>query len=206
MSTIVGRNIAPIRTKLTTLRIQRIYRMTGKIISVFGSSHPEPESEDYEQARRVGAALARAGHTVQTGGYSGVMEAASRGAAETGGHVIGVTSSALEQWRALPTNRWVVEEQRQGSLEERLLFLVNRCDGVLVLPGGVGTLAELALTWNYVLVGHVPPRPIITLGAFWKRALEPLFGSSYVAPASRELVHHADEVEGAMSLLQRALA
>ena len=73
----------------------------GKVISVFGSSAPRPGSEAYEWGRRVGRLLAEAGLTVATGGYSGTMTAVSQGAAEAGGHVIGVTSSQIEQFRPL---------------------------------------------------------------------------------------------------------
>ena len=56
-----------------------------KTISVFGSSRVNPGDEDYEAAVAVGAALAQAGYAVMTGGYSGIMEAASKGANEAGG-------------------------------------------------------------------------------------------------------------------------
>ena len=76
-----------------------------KIVSVFGGSAPKPGSApSYAEAQALGAALAQAGWTVATGGYSGVMEAASRGACEAGGHVIGVTCSLIEEWRGLRAN------------------------------------------------------------------------------------------------------
>ena len=54
------------------------------VISVFGSSAPQPGSADYELARDLGRRLAEAGFTVQTGGYMGVMEGLSRGDLEDG--------------------------------------------------------------------------------------------------------------------------
>ena len=68
-----------------------------KIVSVFGGSAPQPGSVPHAEAQALGAALAQAGWTVANGGYSGVMEAASRGAHEAGGHVIGVTCSLIEE-------------------------------------------------------------------------------------------------------------
>ena len=60
-------------------------------ITIFGGTKPQPGDADYREAERLGSLLARAGHTVITGGYIGTMEAVSKGAAEAGGHVIGVT-------------------------------------------------------------------------------------------------------------------
>ena len=61
-----------------------------KAIAVFGSSEPEAGSAPYETAYRLGTLLAAARHPVVTGGYGGVMEAASRGAREAGGTTIGI--------------------------------------------------------------------------------------------------------------------
>ena len=75
-------------------------------ISVFGGSSPKPGDLAYEQAYYLGKLIGEAGYTVLTGGYIGTMEAVSRGAAEAGGHVIGVTCDQIENWR-----RFFNEEQ-----------------------------------------------------------------------------------------------
>ena len=127
-----------------------------KVVSVFGSSTPQPHSADYESARTIGQLLARAGCIVQTGGYSGVMAAASQGAVEAGGHTIGVTSAQIEEYRPMPPNQWVKEEIKHQTLQERLLYLVENCDGAIVVPGGIGTLSELSLIWSFVQTGERP--------------------------------------------------
>ena len=60
-----------------------------KRVTVFGGSRTEPGDQDYQQAYFLGELLGKAGYTVLTGGYIGSMEAVSRGAAESGGHVVG---------------------------------------------------------------------------------------------------------------------
>ena len=70
-------------------------------VSVFGSSKPTPGDKTYTEALELGSLLAKRGHTVLTGGYMGTMEAVSRGAAEAGGHVIGVTCSDIEKWHII---------------------------------------------------------------------------------------------------------
>ena len=137
-------------------------------ITVFGGSHPEPGSQAYRQAYDLGRLLGAAGHTVLTGGYIGTMEAVSRGAAEAGAHVIGVTCDEIESWRPVKPNAWVQEERRFARLNERLEELVRACDGAIALPGGPGTLTEIALTWNLMIVAAIHPKPLILVGPGWK--------------------------------------
>jgi uncharacterized protein (TIGR00730 family) len=159
-----------------------------KIISVFGSAAPRPNTADYEAARTVGRLLAQAGFAVQTGGYSGVMAAASQGAAEAGGHVIGVTSAQVERYRPILANEWVVEEIKYATLRERQFHLVNRCEGAIVMTGGIGTLAEMAMMWSLVQVGELSPRPMVLVGELWQRTLAAFNDEAYIRPAHRELL------------------
>ncbi len=168
----------------------------AKIISVFGSSAPEPGSADYEAARTVGHLLAKAGFVVQTGGYGGTMAAASQGAHEAGGHVIGVTSALMETFRPIPANRWVTEEIKHPTLRERLLHLIDRCEGAIVMPGGIGTLSELSLMWSFLQVAEIPPRPLVLVGGLWQRTLAAFIDRDYVRPdheALLTIVRSADE-------------
>ena len=121
------------------------------VVAVFGSSAPAPDSEAYEDARRLGQQLAEAGFVVATGGYGGTMAAVSQGAAEQGGHVIGVTSGHMERYRPMPANEWVAEEIRHEAQRDRLMHLVLNNDAMIALPGGIGTLSEVALAWSCLL-------------------------------------------------------
>src|SRR3972149_3812445 len=139
-----------------------------RIASVFGGSAPKPGTPPYEEARALGATLARAGWTVATGGYTGVMEAASRGAAEAGGHVIGVTCGLIENGvEGLRANAWVGEEIKFATLRERLYHLVEFCDAAIAMPGGIGTLSEVALTWSLLQTGEMPRKPFVVVGRLW---------------------------------------
>ena len=139
-------------------------------IAVFGSSTARPGDETYGLGLELGAALARAGAAVMTGGYGGVMEACSRGASEAGGHVVGVTVELFE--RRGPVNRWVNERLHTSDLFERLRTLVDRADGFIAAPGSVGTMTELFLAWTLISVrAHAAP-PVVLLGPSWERWLE----------------------------------
>ena len=173
-----------------------------KIVTVFGGS--TPGEADYAQALRLGRLLAEAGFTVQTGGYIGTMEAASRGAAEAGGHVIGVTCDEIEAWRPVHPNAWVKEERRYPTLRKRLFALIETCDAALALPGGPGTLAEIALMWSHLLTGAIPPRPLILIGPGWKATFEQLFRSSdgYIPESQRSWLAFAGDVDEAVQRLK----
>ena len=172
-------------------------------ITVFGGSQPQPGSPAYTEAYELGSLLAQAGHTVLTGGYIGTMEAVSRGANEAGGHVIGVTCSDIEAWRPIKPNVWVKEERRFATLQERLNELVLACDAAIALPGGPGTLTEIALTWNLMIVNSMPPKPLILTGAGWRSVMESLFASFkvYIPLNQRDLLQFAPDIQEAVNLL-----
>src|SRR5258708_7838415 len=95
------------------------------LISVFGSSRSVRGDELYEEAYRLGKLLGQNGFNVATGGYTGVMEAVSRGAHEHGAHVVGVTMRQFED----EVNPFVMDEISTGDFYQRLRWLVDRSQG-----------------------------------------------------------------------------
>jgi uncharacterized protein (TIGR00730 family) len=173
-------------------------------ITVFGGAHPKEGSSAYEEARSLGKHLANCGHAVLTGGYMGTMEAVSRGAAEAGGHVIGVTCIDIEEWRKTSPNQWVKEERRKKSLMERLYGLIEGCDAAIALPGGAGTLTEISLMWNLMIVESMPPRPLILIGSGWQSTFDQFFKefNTYMPIHQRELLYFAADVITAVEKLE----
>jgi uncharacterized protein (TIGR00730 family) len=174
-------------------------------VTVFGGSQSKEGDVSYTEARLLGKLLAQQGHTVLTGGYIGTMEAVSRGAAEAGGHVIGVTCADIEAWRPVKPNAWVQEERRFATLQERLNELVMTCEAAIALPGGPGTLTEIALTWNLMIVNSMPPKPLILTGTGWKSVIESLYNSfgAYIPQNQRSLILFAQDPKTAMDLLPK---
>jgi len=170
-----------------------------KVISVFGSSAPAPGSAAFVEAQTVGRLLAEAGFAVATGGYGGTMTAVSQGAAEAGGHVVGVTSAQIERFRPLHANKWVAEEIKYDSLRDRLLHLVMQNDGMLVLPGGIGTLSEMALAWSFLQVGEVEKRPFALLGDLWRASIQTFYRPEYIKQAHLDLLFYAATPETAVA-------
>lgn len=139
-----------------------------KVITVFGSSRPGEGDADYAEARALGAALAERGFAVCTGGYGGVMEAASRGAKDAGGRVLAVTA----EFFAARANRWVDEEIRVATWQERLFRLIELGDGFVACKGGTGTLVELAVVWEMLNKRVLARKPFVVLGEFWQPVIE----------------------------------
>ncbi|MAT98080.1 MAG: DNA-binding protein [Anaerolineaceae bacterium] len=173
--------------------------MDRRTISVFGSSAPQPGSAAFAEARLVGKLLAEAGFAVATGGYSGTMTAVSQGACEADGHVIGVTCNQIERFRPLGPNQWVKEEIRYQTLRERLLHLVTQSNGMIVLPGGIGTLSEMTLAWSFLQVGEVAPQPLVLLGPLWHQTIQAFYSPEYVREKDMGLLLFADDPETAVS-------
>ncbi|MBU1228085.1 MAG: LOG family protein [Actinobacteria bacterium] len=140
-----------------------------KQIAVFGASTTPPDHPDYLAAVRCGSLLAAAGFAVATGGYGGLMEAVSRGAAESGGHVVGITAPSLFPSRP-GANRHVSEERPAPGLAARIGDLLATSAGCIALPGSIGTLTELMMAWNDAFIAALdgsPAHPVVAVGPVW---------------------------------------
>jgi uncharacterized protein (TIGR00725 family) len=173
-------------------------------VSVFGSSQSIEGDATYTEAIKLGRLLAERGHIVLTGGYIGTMEAVSRGAREAGGHVIGVTCEDIETWRGVKANSWVMEEIRKKTLPERLHILIHESDAALALPGGPGTLTEISLMWNLMIVESLHRRPLILIGDSWQSVFDQFFRglNAYVPAHQREILSFAKDVHTAVDMME----
>lgn len=135
-----------------------------KIVTIFGGSRCKKDSVEYTEAKAVGAQLAEAGYTICTGGYLGVMEAASLGARERGGRVFGIV---MNQFKSEP-NRYLTDKVATKHFYERLQNLIDRSVGFIALRGGMGTVTEVSLVWNKLQTGVIERRPLVLLGDCWK--------------------------------------
>jgi len=136
-----------------------------KTITLFGTGRAKPDDPAYTLAYETGKELARSGFIIVNGGYGGTMEAAAKGAAQVGGKTIGVTCRAFSS----TANQYISRELSTTSLDERLDTLIKLGRAYVVLPGGTGTLLELAKVWEFKNKRFLrADKPIILVGAFWK--------------------------------------
>ncbi len=161
--------------------------MSEKIITIFGTAKANPGDTAYTLAYETGKQLAQAGFTIANGGYGGTMLAAAKGAAEAGGKIIGVTCSAFKNSTA---NEYISSEIVTDSLDERLDTLIKLGHAYVVLPGGTGTLLELAKVWELKNKGFLQAdKPIILVGGFWKPLVDLIATDD---PDNSHYVHQAD--------------
>jgi uncharacterized protein (TIGR00730 family) len=182
-------------------------RQEPATITVFGSSRPREGDADYQQARELGRELASRGFRVCSGGYGGVMEAASRGAKEAGGRTLAITAKFFRS----SANAWVDEVSAVATWQERLFELIRVGHGFVACKGGTGTLVELAVVWEMLNKGVIQGKPFVALGDFWTpiiervREVEMDHGSRW-SEAMERLVHVAGTPSDVVEHLARRLA
>jgi hypothetical protein len=144
--------------------------MNKKTITIFGTGRAKAGSSACKLAYETGKILAQAGFTIANGGYGGTMLAAAKGAAEAGGETVGVTCTAFGRGKA---NEYITREIVTHSLDERLDTLIKLGGAYIVLPGGTGTLLELAKVWELKNKGFLEAnKPIILVGGYWKPLID----------------------------------
>lgn len=170
-----------------------------KIVTIFGGSKCDETCAEYGQARRAGQLLAEAGYTICTGGYLGVMEAASRGAREKGGRVLGIV---MNQFKAEP-NRYLTDKVASAHFYERLQNLITRSLGFIALRGGMGTVTEVSLVWNKMQTRVIEPRPLVLLGECWPPLVKSWQQHLVVSDADIAVLDFAETPEDAVSIINR---
>lgn len=164
---------------------------------MFGSSAPRERDALYQFALDLGRQLADAGFDLINGGHEGTMEAASRGARLGGAVVTGVTSSSIRKARGALLNRYLHLVVDAPTLFARIETMMRRAGGYVVLEGGRGTLAELALVWEHVGRGVISRRPIVCIGSYWK----PLIAQMASVAGEPACIVLVDSAEAAVDLL-----
>jgi hypothetical protein len=135
------------------------------MISVFGAAKATPDDLHYKMAEELGAKLSAVGIAVITGGGPGIMEAANKGAFESGGKSIGVEIDLpLEQ----AGNRYTNPNIKVRHFFVRKVMLVKYSQAFVIFPGGFGTLDELFEALTLMRTKRILPFPIILVGTkFW---------------------------------------
>ncbi len=126
------------------------------------------------------------------------MEAVSRGAREAGGHVVGYT---VASWNHRRANDYLSEQLPCRDLYERLRHLIDECDAMVALGGGIGTLVEVMLAWNQLFMELIEPRPLIVVGPAWKQVLDHLSVFLEVGDHHLAFIRRCDDVDDAVAVL-----
>lgn len=169
-------------------------------IGVMGSARLSEGDEWWGQAHKLGELLANEGFAIVTGGYGGLMAAVSRGAHERGGRVVGLP---MRHWQGIEPNQWNADLRWSTDYGTRINHFL-RCDAVVALPGGVGTLSEIAMVWAASQTeGRV--LPLVLLGECWPPVVRAIGEHLVVDTGDLHLLRFAADPETAVRKILEGL-
>ena len=176
----------------------------GPAVSFFGSSRAKPNQKYYKLAERTASEIVKAGFAVITGGGSGIMEAANKGAAEAGGRSIGLNIELpLEQ---------IPNEYQNLSLHFRYFFcrkvmFLKYAHGFIVFPGGYGTMDEFFESLVLIQTLKQASFPVILMGSeYWDGLVKwmnekMLKEHNHISPEDMDVFTVVDEPEAAVKII-----
>ncbi|HEU5034148.1 MAG TPA: TIGR00730 family Rossman fold protein [Mycobacteriales bacterium] len=177
-----------------------------KAVSVFGSARVAPDTEEYAVGVRLGAALARAGYAVITGGGPGLMEAVNKGTCEGGGVSVGLGIELPFEQRI---NDWVDIGLNFRYFFARKTMFVKYAQAFVVLPGGFGTMDELFEALTLVQTRKVTSFPVVLYGSsYWSGLIdwlrETMLRDGKVSEPDLELIQVSDDVDEIVDIIRRS--
>jgi len=180
--------------------------LQGPCVTVFGSARFAEGHPYYETARQLGAALARAGYAVMTGGGPGIMEAANRGAREAGGRSLGCN---IRLPREQKPNAWLDRFVEFEHFFVRKVMLVKYSCAFVVMPGGFGTLDEAFEVMTLIQNRKLESFPVVAIGGdFWQSLksflLDTLVPEGTIDVRELEMLSLTDDIDEAVEIIRRA--
>ena len=176
----------------------------GKAVSVFGSARTPPGHPDYVAGERIGAALARAGYAVITGGGPGAMEAVNKGCCEAGGTSVGL---GIELPFEQSINDWVDIGINFRYFFARKTMFVKYAQAFVVMPGGFGTMDELFEALVLVQTGKVTSFPVVLYdSSYWSGLLlwleQTMAREKKINEADLDLIQLTDDVDEIVEIVR----
>lgn len=174
-------------------------------VSVFGSARIKSEHKYYQLAEELGQRLAKAGYPVIAGGGPGIMEAANKGAFETGGQSVGLN---IQLPRETTNNKYQTHSLHFEYFYSRKATFFMHSMAYIALPGGFGTLDEIFETITLIQTRKNPPAPIVLIGTeFWSGLIEwikeQLISHAFIAPNDVNLITITDDLDEVMCLINK---
>lgn len=184
------------RVQFSFIKAFRKMHFIGPCVTVFGSARFEPDNIYYQQAEKVGAALANLGFTVMTGGGPGIMEAANKGAYEAGGYSVGCNIILPFEQKPNPyLHKWI--DIRYFFV--RKFLLIKYSYAFVVMPGGMGTLDELFESITLIQTKMIQDFPVVIFGSEYHKELcqhiQIMAENESISPEDMKLLFVTDSVE-----------
>lgn len=177
-----------------------------RAVGVFCGSSSGNGDRYLDAARSLGSLLAAEGvELVYGGGEVGLMGALADACLGGGGHVTGVIPTRL--FRREVAHRGITELHEVATMHERKALMYDRSDAFIALPGGLGTLDELAevATWSQLGL-HAKPLVLLDVDGFWSpfvELLDSMVTAGLLRPENRSLVGLQTDAESALAHLRK---
>ncbi len=180
----------------------------GPAVSIYGSARLPSTDRYYQMAQRCAALLVKRDFAVITGGGPGIMEAANKGAFEAGGTSVGLNISLPREQVANPYQ--TVELDFRYFFVRKVMF-VKYANGIVIFPGGFGTLDEALESLTLIQTLKIVPFPVVLIGTrFWsgflawvREVMDEQFHT--ISPEDFELFHLTDDVQEAADIIHETL-
>lgn len=177
----------------------------GPAVSMFGSARVKPEDSIYKETELLSKKLSEAGFSVITGGGPGLMEAGNKGAFEAGGESIGLhIHLPMEQ----SNNQFMNVKSEFRYFFIRKLMFIKYAMAYVALPGGYGTLDELAEALVLIQTHRIKPFPIVLFGTeFWAGLIDwfkdQLVTNGYCSETDLDLFKVTDDTDEVVSYIKK---
>jgi uncharacterized protein (TIGR00730 family) len=176
-------------------------------VTIFGSHLVGPNNPTYKKALQVARLLAENGFNVITGGGSGIMEAANKGATEGGAKSVGLN---IDLPREEPPNRYANIRLNFRYFFVRKMMFVKYAVAYIIFPGGFGTLDELFEAITLIQTEKIKPFPVILVGTdHWQGLLDWIKGAllkaQHVCPEDLEIIQVIDDPHEIIKHIKRRI-
>lgn len=195
----------------------RMFRIMGELVdgfdklqgiqpavTIYGSARLSPKERLYAQTQEIARRLGETGFAVITGGGPGVMEAANKGAMESGATSIGLNVALPEEQMS---NAYTTKSITFDYFFVRKIMLVKYATAFIIIPGGLGTLDELTEVLTLMQTHKIKPFPVVLFdAAYWEGLLEWLHSypltRGFISEEDFTLLRVCDEPAAAVDIVQ----
>ena len=181
-----------------------VLRKYKRAVTFFGTARCSLDDESYKQANELASRLSKSDFTIITGGASGIMEAANKGAFEAGGESVGLN---IRIPREQGPNLFTTDSVSFSHFFSRKVMLSFASEVYVYFPGGFGTLDEFFELVTLVQTKKIRSIPIILIGReYWEPLLAWIDSSLYrkyhtIGKEDMQIYHLIDSVDEAYDLI-----
>ncbi|NIT03610.1 hypothetical protein GTO10_01580 [Candidatus Saccharibacteria bacterium] len=174
-------------------------------ISIFGFADAHEDRPEWKAAYETSKLLAEQGYTIVNGGGPGVMKAATLGAKEANGKVIGVSFYPKDApyFEGRDKSNPIDQEIKTTNYLERTLRLLDIGDAYVIFRGGTGTVSEFGMAWGVARLYFGHHKPFILYGGFWHEILEAVAKNMYIRGEELKVYRIVDTPEEVLEEIQK---